>query len=1141
MRNIFYVRLFLLFLLIGSCNSVIRGRTWDWGTSDAIWGKISLDSMYVTKTNGFDWLEINIPGYFYADNLDLTINQFKEVKANADQANIKLWSGHLSYGGGTDISTTDEAKRRDAIDRLKNQILLAGEHMGIKYFVLHASYEPISDQERPIRIANAKAAIQELQQVADKIGATVCVESLPRTCLGNTPEELLNLIEGTNAKICFDVNHYSKGTTEHFIDVAKSKIVTLHLSDFEFEGECHWLPGQGKIAWGELLHLLEEAGYEGVLMSEAIKDHENNDQKITSLQLKKSYEKFLEEYELLKDPQKRLEAKIDELKNLYFPGDLSYEDVFLAGSDPGYYKTEVFDHFQAIYNQAIKATNNFDQLRIDLSNAMENLLNSANGLFEGYFWIKSSSEYFIDKNPPLDMAMYSDNSGQLRWKSFEPSLQFLFKVELIDDKYYIRNMYDDTYIGANAVNSQPIPMTDLAQYEQFLSGYGLYGMVKLFNGVNKSGYHMLGHGSGNGTEGNIVQYDSYGVKSASSWYMKEVDSGTVADLLANKKPLVLGDIIEIIKNKEFYTDVVFGFKKEDIILLENGYNEYLKDPSSDISIKNIVDLYNDIISRRIQIEEGKIYQILNLYRTGSYMASNSIDYAYQGMGAAIKDEENLGTYWTFIKEGDAWKLKNIQRDAFLGPTTATSDYVLFSNNNPGYYEISVSDKQPTALIRCNNSTASSSEYSHLDTQGYNLLAWNSTSDASKWYIKEVEFDDKITDLYLDLAKKIYNNRVTAGWPGNYEEDDMSGLISVYEVYIETPNDNNKKNIVNACKLLTMTKKRVGFDCSKYYRLINVNRKVNDRRIALSYNQTSTIAGEITEGNNNVTDVDMLWQIIPNENNNGYLIKSANGKYLRDCVNEEFVGTTTSINEASEYFFSLTETGNWWIRDAKKDFAPLHANVDGMIMGYNDQFSSWILEPINKILIDTKGEDYATRYFPFAISLNNLEDQNVMAFWGTSVSKDNSILYLKQWESKTLSEQQPIIFKRIEYSSEPIVLEIIDKGEVPEDNILSGTLLPTEVDENTFVLGVGSKGIGFYRVSLDDNVIRSNRAYLRLSEDASFVDGIKASFDGVETNIIQNKVDTGEGMIIYDLQGVKMKNLSKGIYVTSDGNKIIQNK
>ena len=69
------------------------------------------------------------------------------------------------------------------------------------------------------------------------------------------------------------------------------------------------------------------------------------------------------------------------------------------------------------------------------------------------------------------------------------------------------------------------------------------------------------------------------------------------------------------------------------------------------------------------------------------------------------------------------------------------------------------------------------------------------------------------------------------------------------------------------------------------------------------------------------------------------------------------------------------------------------NVDGMIMGYNDQFSSWILEPINKILIDTKGEDYATRYFPFAISLNNLEDQNVMAFWGTSVSKDNSFFTL----------------------------------------------------------------------------------------------------------------------------------------------------
>lgn len=559
--------------------------------------------MAVVKTNGFDWLEIGIPAYFYADNLDLTIKKFKEVKAEADLTGIGLWSGHLSYGGGTDISITDKVKRRDAIDRLKNQIVLAGTHMGIKYFVLHASFEPIADQERPTRIANAKAAIQELQHAADEIGVTVCVESLPRTCLGNTPEELMELIQGTNAKICFDVNHYSKGTTEHFIEVASSKIATVHLSDFEFGGECHWLPGQGKIAWGELLHLLEEAGYEGVLMSESLKDHENNDKTITSFQLKQSYEAFLEEYEELKDPKKRLEAKIKELKDLYYPGDLNFEDAFLMGTDPGYYNPEAYNKIQSVYDQAINATDNFDQLRVELSDAMKNLLNSVNGLFEGYFWIKSSSEYFTDQNPPLDMAMYSDNSGQLRWKSFEPTLQFLFKVESTDGKYYIRNMYDDTYIGANEANSQPIPMTVSAQYEQILSGYGLYGMVKLFNAINSNGYHMLGHGSGKGTTGNVVQYDSYGIKSASSWYMEEVDEETVENLLANKKPLVLDDIVEIMQNKEIYADIVSGFKAADIALLEDGYNVYQADPSSETSVKKIVDLYNEILTGRIQVEE----------------------------------------------------------------------------------------------------------------------------------------------------------------------------------------------------------------------------------------------------------------------------------------------------------------------------------------------------------------------------------------------------------------------------------------------------------------------------------------------------------------------------------------------------------
>ena len=46
---------------------------------------------------------------------------------------------------------------------------------------------------------------------------------------------------------------------------------TLHLSDYEFGDEEHWVPGEGKIDWKELLELLEKYDYEGPLMFEVTK------------------------------------------------------------------------------------------------------------------------------------------------------------------------------------------------------------------------------------------------------------------------------------------------------------------------------------------------------------------------------------------------------------------------------------------------------------------------------------------------------------------------------------------------------------------------------------------------------------------------------------------------------------------------------------------------------------------------------------------------------------------------------------------------------------------------------------------------------------------------------------------------------
>ena len=41
------------------------------------------------------------------------------------------------------------------------------------------------------------------------------------------------------------------------------RIITLHVSDYDFVDERHLLPGEGKNPWGEILRALEEVGYDG--------------------------------------------------------------------------------------------------------------------------------------------------------------------------------------------------------------------------------------------------------------------------------------------------------------------------------------------------------------------------------------------------------------------------------------------------------------------------------------------------------------------------------------------------------------------------------------------------------------------------------------------------------------------------------------------------------------------------------------------------------------------------------------------------------------------------------------------------------------------------------------------------------------
>jgi len=144
------------------------------------------------------------------------------------------------------------------------------EYIKPEKLVIHASFEPVPENERAQRFEACKESLAVLVKTAAVYNARLTVECLPRTCLGNTSSEILDLINAIDGlEVCCDVNHLLQETPQEFIKRVGSPITTLHISDYDGVDERHWLPGQGIINWNNVLDSLVNIEYQGPFMFES--------------------------------------------------------------------------------------------------------------------------------------------------------------------------------------------------------------------------------------------------------------------------------------------------------------------------------------------------------------------------------------------------------------------------------------------------------------------------------------------------------------------------------------------------------------------------------------------------------------------------------------------------------------------------------------------------------------------------------------------------------------------------------------------------------------------------------------------------------------------------------------------------------
>lgn len=223
------------------------------------------------REQGFQCVELSFSHddyferYHFADTAEEMYHYCKSL-------GLEIWSIHLPFSEKWDLS------REDPKEVLRDFTLLlrASARAHITVAVLHPSFEPVFPEERGKRLFCAKENIKLLNEEAKKSGVILALENLPRTCLGNTSREMVDLLDATGTEFVFDTNHSlleDNSSFLHYIIERGHCPVSLHISDYDFVDERHELPGYGKNRWRSLLDLLKKSGYQGPALYEPAMYH----------------------------------------------------------------------------------------------------------------------------------------------------------------------------------------------------------------------------------------------------------------------------------------------------------------------------------------------------------------------------------------------------------------------------------------------------------------------------------------------------------------------------------------------------------------------------------------------------------------------------------------------------------------------------------------------------------------------------------------------------------------------------------------------------------------------------------------------------------------------------------------------------
>lgn len=581
------------------------------------------------------------------------------------------------------------------------------------------------------------------------------------------------------------------------------------------------------------------------------------------------------------------------------------------------------------------------------------------------------------------------------------------------------------------------------------------------------------------------------------------------------------------------------------------------------------------VTYETSLTDGKYYYIISNYTNFSgasgtqamcYNAENT-ESPYWG---AFDDTNNKYIFKLIKADGDNnWYIQNAYNEKYFYSETQNAGTLAYSTTQKAAYEIiNIGDNLFSIRKTGDTYYVYPGYYGTSDHSTGTLSSdhWGSDSnapnDAGKWLFRAVSEENisaittaketAINPLKTELAKYNGTNGLIFGMTtDNYnkvseEVNNMSVENNSLEYLDNYSFDSYITNLTTG--YYRIANARI-FDAGKDYTTVAT---VDDSRYLVVHSPSTVDANllsadvKVVKKSETQSDLSSVFKITVNNDgtstvmSQGLSLRAGWSKIVPDKVqsqkatilpfanNQNTQGGIASINFTDEhgngsYYMTLggdNKTGQW------------------TFLSGNENTLKYYIIPATDITVNmnsVKGDanTYATLYAPFAITLQ----EGLTAYTGT-LNTDNTKLTLSPIEGSVVPAATPVVLIGSEKS---YTLDIAtDNTSNPISSAFTGQYLAdTDEDTGEYTLGAKNNVVGFYPYK---DAIKANKARLILGSSKGSK-GFAFSFGDDDPAGINTATAEGAalkvGDVIYDLQGRKVKDAKRGIYIINGKKTVVK--